>query len=664
MFSFYLDNNLVSDPVNWGDFTETILRDDAIKALLIKYESGLDFSGSAYNYLYSQYLAYGFCKLVSIRIDYKCTDSAQFETLVNGFIFISDCRFNLNKCLVSTTIIDNNYGAKIYNNKTIKTYLNSDKSKNSSILGNTISVGVTQDIQFFTPTTGVYSGSVRKLYRVYDAFKYLIDYISDGTIGFESSYLSDVNGLDGLCVTTGKEIRTATGISPVISFQDLFIEVNKMFPIGLTVIIKNGIPTIKIEEDSFFYSAINSIKVDNIEDLTQSFSNEKLYSSVRIGSQTASFNPAIHHLIPRQFIGFQDESYTLTGECNIDRVLDLYNSFSIDSNIIEGLFATDTSNVEYDDNTVFVYCDIATGKAKQLLNSDNIYYYNSNITNDLVSARNSFNGDAALYGGLDNSGFKATKTYYNESFGGANDINNADFMITMTSGDPPFTTPVIIELYNDTLTGTNFNLGGNYNPANGKYTVPLAGAYYFENVSVLHTFPVGNIGFPLGHNIKFELSMVTIRYNSLNVFQEQVVDVFTFLGTTGVVSNFQACYMDCAVGDYIQIKAVVTAEQLNPLFPSELRMNITNGSTYRTVATTSGGGIYKVGDNGNYFVAKLEFDKPLSNSEYQLMKFDLSRNLIVNHDGTTNKKAWIRKTVRNVSTGSTKWELLSSINNI
>ncbi len=122
--------------------------------------------------------------------------------------------------------------------------------------------------------------------------------------------------------------------------------------------------------------------------------------------------------------------------------------------------------------------------------------------------------------------------------------------------------------------------------------------------------------------------------------------------------------MNCAIGDYVITAIDIEGVLNNPLFYGEIRMNITNGSNYKTIATTTGGGIYKVGDNGKYFVCKLEFIRPLSQSEYDTLKLDLSKSLVVNHDGTSNKTAWIRKTVRKLATGEMTWELISNLDNL
>jgi len=184
MFKFYLDNQLVSDPINWADFEENIVRDDIVKGLFPKYEIKLNFNGNGFAYLYEQKRVYGFCKIVQLRIDMKCS-SGNYDAYFNGYIFISDVDFNRGTCIAECPVIDDNYAARIFNNKAIKTYLDTGKSKS----GSDIPAATYYDIQVFSPQDAGYLADTRRLIFLYDAFKFLVDFMTDGRVGFESEYL-------------------------------------------------------------------------------------------------------------------------------------------------------------------------------------------------------------------------------------------------------------------------------------------------------------------------------------------------------------------------------------------------------------------------------------------------------------------------------------------
>ena len=312
MFKFYLDNIEVIDPVDWDKFNESIVRDNEIKAILPKYENTITFTGNGYAFLYNKYFENGFCKIVEIRVEEYC-NSLNPTLVFRGSIFISDCTFNLNECTVECDITDNSFGAKIFNNKSIKTALSGNLSKN----GVSITPAAPTPIFFFDCSTSD-PDYTRDVYTYFETLKYLVSFVSDGTLGFESDYLTTVKRGGFI---TGRELRIDVGDVPVVSFQQVFAEIDKKYPLGLTVVDRNGTPTLKIEEAEYFYSSDTSIQIDNIEDLKLAFTNELLYSGVRFGSETVLYDAAIHHFIPKQFIGFQDETYYLSGVCNIDKIL-------------------------------------------------------------------------------------------------------------------------------------------------------------------------------------------------------------------------------------------------------------------------------------------------------------------------------------------------------
>lgn len=664
MFKFYLNNTLVTDPYNWADFTETIERDADIKGLLPKYDIKLNFGSDGYNLLYDLLSLNGYCTLVELKVDMKCAGS--YVTVLNGYIFISDCKFNLNRCEVECGVTDNNYGAKIYNNKNIKAYLNIGRSKNDS----TITPCAYESIQFFTPSTGVHSGTGRYCYLISDAFRFLIDFMSDGAIGFESTYLTTATaapnvGVAELRITTGNEIRTAAHTGhPFTSFEELFKEVDKKYPLGFTIINVGGVPTIKIEDAAYFYNATNSISINNINDLKQSFNNELLYSSVKFGGEALEKDVS-HSYEQIRFFNFINEEYHLQGQCNIDKILDLTALFISDSNIIEGLFATDTSNTTYDKDIVFVEA-IANTTAMAYnnpLTGTIPYYYNDGLKNNKVAERLTLQGNIALYLGNNDDLFLASNTA-NQS---------------IVAVGPIFTNPITPQQtdvyyayldFQDDFTSPNFDTNGRYNITNNRYTSPANGVYTFEillkSSNYFDSFTSAQI--TLSATIELEV------YDSGSVrkaFYDPTPITFTVTmndGQTYIASdlyNFVNIYL--ISGYYIIPKLTITATMLNtinfqPGDSYEYTTTVSPTSTFECTQSVNGGGVYQVENPSAYYVSKFEFEKSLSNNEYNLLKADLSKSIIIsNNSNNFSKKTWIRKTTRNLSTGEMNWELISNL---
>ena len=79
-----------------------------------------------------------------------------------------------------------------------------------------------------------YDHTFANIYPVGDAFRYLVEWMSDNQMTC-SSLLFDTGGDLYGTIVTGKELSTSVSASPEISFYDLFTEMNKLFNIAMYV---------------------------------------------------------------------------------------------------------------------------------------------------------------------------------------------------------------------------------------------------------------------------------------------------------------------------------------------------------------------------------------------------------------------------------------------
>lgn len=656
MFNFYLNNTLVEDPINWDDFEENIVRDDVINGLLPRYDIKLKFIGSGYEYLYNTtYLNGGYCQLVPLRIDIlKDGNYVQYFT---GYIFISDCIFFRNKGIVECTVIDDNFGARIYNNKSIKTYLDTGKSKN----GLTIDSVVQQSMQLFDPQAVSYLPDERNIIFFYDAFKFLVDFMTDGLVGFESNYL-DYNTLTNvkadqankIGIASGKEIRTFThNITPFISFDELFTEVNRKFPIMFTIIKgTDGRPTIKIENEDYFTSQDSVLTINNIADLRQSFDNVKLYANIKFDSTYKDYDGTMYSFPQTRFLGFLKEEYFFVSECNTDNALDLTAKWIADSNIIEGLVSTDTTNTSYDTDTIFIEGAPLTPTtlayaAFSPVTGANPWYYNQHLQNNFIAERYTLASSIALYLNNQNDGFMASST--------SNEVFVAVGAPVGISIATPFeSTPIAFQ---DDSTPPNHDVNGNYDNTLYRYTAPSNGVYTFE-VSLdfdIALFTAYNCDVYFRYDVYDASDVLQYSYYSSTVVNFPPAGPYT-----GHLVSVDGFFMPATY--YTIVRAGVVPVQDNP-FNELAQFTGFTGSYFKTVSTENGGGIYAEGSPANYYVSRFNFDFDLSNESYEAIKLDLSGAININIDGISNSKCFIRKIDRKLSSGATKFELISNINN-
>lgn len=647
MLQFYLDGILVSDPVNWADFTETMEHDDTIKGVLPKYENTLQFTGGGFDYLYKKFLMDGYCSFVTLEVFSKCSQSDPFTLEFKGLIFTKDCRFNLNKCLAEAAVEDNNYGARIYNNKTIKVFVNSVLTKNNKVLAPVPETLLT----FFRPIDGVYVlDKPIKTYSIYQCFRFIIDFMTDNLVGFESNYLLS-GEFSMFNITTGGLIRKPDDVTlppevPQISFEMLFTEVNKKAPIAFTVVDRGGKPTIKIENEEYFYSQNESGAVlRNIDDLVQFFNDEVLYSSVKFGGPTADIDLTIHHFAYDKFRSFAEEEYYFTGECNIDKVLDLVGTWIADSNIIEELFVTNTDNDSYDTDIFFI--QYIFGNAVQAPNPLTLadpFYYNPKLTNDQVAMR---------YKSLelilqDNVlSFRAAL--------GADQLSGALYLPPAVGATD--TSPQLQVRFDQDSALPNYDTTGNYNTSTWRYTAPQAGQYVFESgMSFIKDDPNN----PVDTGQQVEVHMVFARFNSANAQVETVdnlVGIFDFDGNYPIRS---AATFILNIGDYVIVRYYHIRKRISSL-PIGFTVIIGHGSWFRNVSSPTAAIRPTYGVNLPYQTSGLDFEYPISKEQWNLIKNDLSRSIIVNNGDGRNRKSWIRKISRNFSTSIAECELITDI---
>lgn len=437
MFKFLIDGVQYKEPINWQDFSETIEYNYSSGVFAFKYSDKLTFTGEAFNYLYNIKRSSGFCYSASIEILQKCEN---YETIFKGTIYVASCRFNIKHRTVDVTIDDNNISAYVFNNKNIQVCpdcieYGDHLSKNGINIGT--GYGEVNVPRFFNPATGVYSGATAFTYRAHTIFTRIIQYITDDKVGFKSDYLDPTlpvstvkDRVKYICVSLGEALRYDIGLgsSPPtgsfkVTFDQLFSNINKLYPLSIGIEVDGtGKPILRIEDSDYFRNQNSSITINSVDNLQEYIDVGLLFSKIKIGSESVEYDNSIHSFEPTPTLKFSEEEYFLSGQCNIDTYKDLYNTFIYDSNIIEEICYTNTSNSKYDDALFFIEVDLVEIPAfgyeviKTLNTLNARYHYNDNLMNINVVLHNEFGSDVYY---VDTSGTHLAQT----NSGGAYYVN-------------------------------------------------------------------------------------------------------------------------------------------------------------------------------------------------------------------------------------------------
>lgn len=624
MIQFYLDGKLFENPHKWQELSDRFYYSDEVSGYIKELDGNVDFYGSAYQYLREKFEE-GICNSVTAEILESCADG-NYKKIFTGFIFISDIEWNLVKCLATVQLVDNSFISKIYNNKGIQCVLGVTKSKNSVDIS-----------AYSTPQTNISlldsSGGAGVLnatgFRIFDAFKFLIAFMTDGEVEFISDYFDPSgSGTDEIAkytvVMTGEEIRTGTTASfrpTTISFDDLYNDVNKIFSIAFSLEEINGVPTFRIEPKSYYKQVSEINYFEYPQDLIQKVPQQNLYARVKFGSSQMASPQSF--LPDYNFYGTEQEEYHLIGTCNSESVLDLQLTKLItDTNIIQDLVDNGTNEsydknnflvVLYDTNTVILYEKPGSGGT--------LFYYNGAISNYKV---------AQYWGGnLGNSIAIYLQSLPDYFYAGRASTNQ-----TITTTFPYGVTAV----FNDDSTAPFTDPGGNYNNGTGRYTAPTSGVYTF-----LHHLEFKVIS-PISPDVVY---VYFLHYNAANVLQSAVNMGNFFIPTGTQISADYSYSFSMLATDYVVVSIVGEGQ-------------ILTGSTFKSDAI-AGDGIVQDYNFYDFAIIENSITQEISCDKWAEIKSTPFKTFSIKYDNGLIK-GWLNEINRNLLTGEAQITINSKPN--
>ena len=477
---FIIDGADRGQPTNLEDFGVTVKLDTAINTRIVSFDNDLVFVGGVYEYLFNNLVDTGGCSLVDVEVQYQC--EGVYKRLTNGYIIVSECRFELDKCRVTTKLYDDSFSTKINNNKSIPFYSNSDITKNlQPVVAPTI-----YDVAFFNAATGVFD-TVNRVgcIKVYDALKFLVSCMSDNLVDFESDYFRTQVNSGGfgktLMVTNGLAIRTPNQAPTQLVFDTLYQALNKKIRLGMVIQRQaNGRPLLRIEDYTYFEQLGADVNLYDQPNIRLEFDKEQQYQAVNFGSEP--------FLYPSQcdggnggctfpqiaFRGFKDETFGFLGECNTSNILDLKsNDVVFDTNVIDDIYRF--NNKEYDLSMVLVDSNwIGSIFFTPIFADDQDplgiggHVYNAEYRNENTSAN--------WLGGFPNSLFQYLQVGFdpNETIVSA----KSNYTPTFPFWQIDFGSNLDYSTYNGTFIRFDNQISDVYNLFDGEsYTVPFTGLY-------------------------------------------------------------------------------------------------------------------------------------------------------------------------------------------
>jgi hypothetical protein len=543
---FLLDGEDRGQPLNPEEFGCRVSESDLINSRIVSFENDLEFGGLTYQYIFDRVVTDGYCRLINVRVDYKCASGWEF--LTDGYIVVTECKFDYDRCRVSTKLYDSTFSTKINNNKSIPFSLSNNQTKNLE----PITPPARRLLKLFNPAIPTSISEAGRGISVYDAFKHLVGCMTDNLVGFESDFFfTQPSDTDTICISNGRSIRTNQDVEVVVTFEQLYSQLFKKYELGIGFErTAANTPVLRIEPVEYFFQLNESAQLLNQPNVKLSFDTPRLYASVRFGNdpvleanESSTDQPLT--FIQTPFRGFRNESFGFTGECNTDTILDVScNDVVFDTNTIEDIFRN--NNNAFDLNNVIVQVQYVSSATPYFEAKQYDPYgvgqsvFNGGFTNEYVSA-NWINGyPNSLFSFLD-EGFDPAQTFIESRI--SNDTqtwdveNNVPILFSTVNGN-------YVEFNNEVTDPNNYFL-------NDEYRVPFAGIYTITS-ELIYGFlePIDG-----GLNRRARLRFVHFDVND-NLVAQSYGTLFGDSGSTDVIITGSAQFV-CNAGDILRVDAEV-----------------------------------------------------------------------------------------------------------
>lgn len=645
-----------------------------INGYLEEWQGELTFYGQDYAYLRKQFIE-GACSVIPVIISDGCVRSYKANLFLNTATWRPDI------CQVTVEVIDAGYLTLIANNKDIKAYLNVPRSKNDVDIS--AYTNVQTDCEFKEYETGVDSptSANREGIRLYDAFKFLIAFMSDGEMDFESDYFATES--DPALPTINRnptlfdfeEITSGGGSAyPYISFEELITDAYKLYNFEFGVEFQNnGRPLFRIETPSYFQGASTSISMDDVSAISQFAEQESYYQKLIIGSSDVQTDHDYYD--PIQLFSWDKEEYHLGGNCNSEAILDLrLQTLVSDTNLIQDALPSATGGTDSEASWGKVAIVVMDGNNITIVSDNPInpayQNFNGRLKNDEVLNR--------FYGAIPNSIYL---------FLGENQ-NDAQSNITTTI-NPNLSTPTItnpvessLGMYADFVefpveindpnnnmgtdtTGFQFGTFGTItNSQCTSYTAPVSGVYditvkLVQNVSdfatqvgcfYLATYPSASTTYdqvvPFGDNFGNPIDWYPVLQNA--GYSEQG-DIYTENGFS-VCEGSITMFLNS--GDRLVV--ICTFDNTNSpttgYQPTSIFSVTDNLSIERTFDPQS-----------NYLINSV-FEYPVTPDGWNNFLNDRHGKITVTHQNGI-VYGYLREATRNLEDGITEWKIRSNFGN-
>lgn len=694
MYRYYINSTLVDEAIGFDRFVTSIKRDRTLRGIVVTQDATLTFVGSGYELLYGYKQNEGFDYTADLLIQKTTDGGSTWNNWHEGKIFISDIEWDEKELKATSKIVDNGYYARINNNKSVGIPVYAEFSKNNVA----ITPCTEYDLELFEPASGTYytitrpSGGEKAFtaFKVHDVLRFMVEWMSDGEVSFESEALQDGGEFGYYALTTGRVIENGDpsivysppisypGVSleqwqkslDTITFQDALNNVAKRFNLWWSIVDTGGGLVFKLEKEQYWRNNVNLLTCSTIDGLKCRTNSDLLYGKVSFGQGETDSSSYLSFPEEIEFIGFKDEELPVVGESNVaDNTLDLKTTWISSSNVIEALLVNGLEvDRDFDSKKFIIQCEDDSGALKAMatnnLDGSSVRYYNQSLTNAEISTRfiEAVPNSLAVYLGTETGYFVArgegNLTAINISTAANFDaVIGSNLLFENDYDTGAYEVPVInVGVLSsqtsdpDTVYGGAIVQGNPVNTANSYFTAPASGRYAFTAGMVYLWTPHSSVR---SATIKLK-AWVT---DNAGTYQYDI-DIASMIAASGFNQIAGTAYVNLASGErvYVQPYGIVTHTAFSV---NNSSIQFFSGRFFACTSVGTGGGVYQTYDPTAIPIYNYEFDYPVVEDDFNSIRSAVAGKITFKRDEGMQRSGWIDSMKYNHLTNQAKFIIAS-----
>jgi hypothetical protein len=474
-------------------------------------------------------------------------------------------------------------------------------------------------------------------FSVKEYLLYMIQYLSDNKLTFESSLFNTGGEFQHLKITSGWGLRSSMistynvdytaqiytsfiDIFEGVTLEEMLKNLYKIANISFIVDYSTTIPTFRIERESYFEDNEKILVLENVNDIKERIETSLMYSSIKLGSGKVVNLSAGWTRFPEgaKLVGFNQEEYVIGYAANLDNALDLQLTYLTSTNIFEDIIQNRsvTGDDYYDKDIVFwvfddggagSYHDSQLGLSNWTDNSG-YFFYNFKLTNAEILTR--------FFGGIPSNILSQLPTTLDERFLAYNTVGQSQLYNTPGT-QPDFIQPIV---FDEDAVYPAFNTNASYTTATNQFTAQRTGVYSFYsvvNINATSISSISNTGVWNGINF----TLIARRYDaSINFIADYIIGnhvTAIFLPNVSHLINISGSrIIQMNSSDFIEFRLELTWDNNYP-DGDNLTYIIQQNSYAECTSSPEFNFNFAAYDPDDYSPIRFEFNYPLTDDEFR-----------------------------------------------